>query len=116
MSKSRQTRYLHIKRINDLTPNMRRITLTGDDLISVPSQMAGGYVKLVFGSPDDSIVRTYTIAGQRIDENEVDIDFMLHGDHGVASSWAGKAKLSDAITMMGNGPRKKWIIQQTGSL
>ncbi|MBL1420535.1 MAG: siderophore-interacting protein [Alphaproteobacteria bacterium] len=44
-------------------------------------------------------MRTYTIRHIRRELNEVDIDFVLHGDEGPASAWAIKAKIGDEIQM-----------------
>lgn len=49
------------------------------------------------------IVRNYTV--RRIDRsaNELDIDFVLHGDSGPASAWAGRARPGDQIGMLSDG-------------
>ncbi len=95
MANKRKARQLFVKSSHNITPNMRRVTLHGDDLASFPEDSEGAYIKLVFEQKDtdNAIMRTYTIAGQRSDHNEIDIDFMLHTDsqssvHGIAAPWS----------------------------
>ena len=42
-------------------------------------------------------MRTYTIRQLRAEESEVDIDFVLHGETGPASTWATHAKPGDKL-------------------
>lgn len=86
---------------------MRRITLSGNDLSDFPDNMSGGYIKLIFSREGNykPNLRTYTIAQQRHDNNEIDIDFMLHGDSGLAASWANNAKVGDSIEIAGGSPK-----------
>lgn len=48
-------------------------------------------------------VRTYTV--RRVDHarGSIDIDFVVHGDTGVAGPWAANAKPGDALTFAGPG-------------
>ncbi len=106
----RKGRSLAVKSAYNLTPNMRRVTLQGDALSDFPTEVEGGYVKLLFpiANSDETIVRTYTVAQQRSQLNEIDIDFMLHGkadqDHsGVAATWSISVEPGDSMTIMGPG-------------
>jgi NADPH-dependent ferric siderophore reductase len=45
-------------------------------------------------------MRTYTIRRLRAERNEVDVDFVLHGDGGPASRWALSAKAGDGLQML----------------
>ncbi len=94
-----------------ITPHMLRITLGGEDIKNIPEDQESGYVKLVIPNddiqtPENSkpLMRTYTIRHQRSDS--IDIDFMLHGDSGLASNWAKHAKLNDTITIAGVGSKR----------
>ena len=94
-----------------LTPNMRRVTLQGTDLSDFPAHAEGGYFKLVFpgGDPERPTLRTYTVSQYRRDMNEIDVDFMLHGDAtgtvaGVAAAWALNARKGDGMSIFGPGP------------
>lgn len=114
---------LTVKSAEDLTPNMRRVTLHGDALNDFPANSEGAVIKLLFDTPglEKSPMRTYTISEQRISPNEIDIDFMLHNHmdilangaesdsvddttHGVAVPWSLKTKSGDQISFFGPGP------------
>ncbi|MCC4275034.1 siderophore-interacting protein [Marinomonas communis] len=98
-------RDLHVVRKQFVTPHMLRITLGGDALTDFPADRESGYVKLVFPTTDGSrLMRTYTIRHQR--QDELDIDFAVHGDSGVACHWALHAQQGDTITVGGPGPKK----------
>lgn len=100
-----KARQLQVLRKQFVTTNMLRITLGGNDLADFPEHQEGGYVKLIFPTTDGTqLMRTYTIRQQRADE--VDIDFAIHGDSGVACHWALSAKPGDEILVGGPGPKK----------
>jgi NADPH-dependent ferric siderophore reductase len=46
-------------------------------------------------------MRTFTIRELRASEHEMDVDFVLHGDLGPASSWAGRARPGDRVAILG---------------
>lgn len=48
-----------------------------------------------------AVMRSYTVAGQRPEEGEVDVDFVLHGDTGPATRWARGALPGDRVRMLG---------------
>lgn len=100
-----------------VTPNMIRVTLTGPDLASMPEAIAGGHCKLMLPGVDQDrdaffdqfsngprpTTRTYTIRYARPDKQEIDIDFVDHGDEGPASGWACRARPGDFIGFAGPG-------------
>lgn len=99
-------RQLQVIRTEQLTLNMLRVTLGGDGLGSFPPDQESAYIKLLFieeGS-DRPIVRTYTVRHQR--DDEIDVDFVLHGDMGPAANWAKKTKPGETILVRGPGPKK----------
>lgn len=81
-----------------------------------PDDAEGGYVKFSLppSANDRPISRTYSIRSQR--ENEIDIDFVLHGDGGPASRWAVGCQGGDTILVGGPGPKtlmdhhKDWFL------
>lgn len=100
-----QPRELTVIRKTQITPNMLRVTLGGDNIHTIPEDQESGYVKLIFPQGEAKpLVRTYTIRHQRADE--IDIDFMLHEDGGPASSWAKRTQADDTILVGGPGPKK----------
>ncbi|MEM6985948.1 MAG: siderophore-interacting protein [Pseudomonadota bacterium] len=118
--KARSARILTVKTARHLTPNMIRVTLIGDDLAGFPEGCEGGNCKLVL--PDlgetladftarvaagESLVhRTYTVRHYRAAEQELDIDFVAHGDRGPASRWATHAEPGSFLGFKGpSGPK-----------
>ncbi len=103
----RMSRALRVARCHSVTPNMRRITLTGDDLETFPEDQESGYIKLMLPCPGEQpYVRTYTVLRHRSDVNEIDVDFALHEGDAPASSWAAKAQVGDDIVITGPGAKK----------
>lgn len=118
-------REMKVVAVADITPHMRRITLTGSDLGRFATE-DNLHVRLFFpprGRPPvwptrgaDGViepvepalrpaVRKYTI--RRIDAAKglVDIDFLLHEDAGPGSDWARGAGEGDLLGMAGPGGR-----------
>jgi NADPH-dependent ferric siderophore reductase len=107
-----------------LTPHMIRLVLggTGFDTFK-PSEFADSYVKIVIVRDDvevgalpqpltlDSfnelpeeqrpVVRTYTVRRVDADRREITIDFVVHGEHGVAGPWASSAQPGQPAYLMG---------------
>lgn len=93
---------------------MLRITLGGDALKDFPQGQESAYIKLLFpqeSSDERPLMRTYTIRQQRPDE--IDVDFVMHDEHGPASAWASEAEPGDKILVAGPGARK--LISQDGN-
>ncbi|WP_235890027.1 siderophore-interacting protein [Maribrevibacterium harenarium] len=91
-----------------VTPNMLRITLKGNAVRDYPENHASGYIKLVFPQAEGRpLVRTYTIRAHQ--EDQIDVDFAIHGDHGdsgPACHWAQTCEIGDEILVGGPGPKK----------
>lgn len=120
-------RKLEVCRVQNLTPHMVRVTVTGADLEGFVSVSPDDHVKLFFpvegGAinaptmtpegpvyPEDvtpSPARDYTPRRYDARYNELDIDFVLHGE-GPASTWAEQVKVGDAIGV--GGPRGSMIV------
>lgn len=101
-------RTLAVKKIEDITPLMRRIYFTGDDLIGFVSHGPADHIKLFFGDPQQNQQgRYYTPRFYDKKNNELAIDFVLH-DSGIASNFAYNAKQGDTLIM--GGPRGSMII------
>lgn len=92
------------------TPVMRRIHFAAADLSTfADSGFTDRYVKLVFPQPGEEqpIVRTYTALDPRLDPatggGTLAIDFVTHGDVGVAGPWAQRAVVGDRLQARGPG-------------
>jgi NADPH-dependent ferric siderophore reductase len=110
MRQKRKARELTVTAVSQLTQNMCRITLHGEELASFPEDAEGVYFKLVFPGedPEKPVLRTYTVAQYRPGLNEIDVDFMLHmkpdgSAEGVAVPWAIKAQPGDRMSIFGPG-------------
>ena len=49
------------------------------------------------------MTRTYTLRGADPERQKVTIDFVVHGDKGIAAPWAAHAEPGDLLTMSGAG-------------
>lgn len=121
-----RTRRVRVVRTADIAPRLRRITVAGDDLAGFRADGPADHVKVFFPDPvtdiltvpepggfrspaaDGSlpILRDYTPVAFRAEGPagpELDLDFVLHGDHGVAGPWASRAQVGDELGI--GGPR-----------
>jgi len=91
------------------TPVIRRVHFAAADLSSFEqSVFTDRYVKLEFPQPGlDPVVRTYTALDPRLDPSTgagtLSIDFVTHGDVGVAGPWAQRAVAGDRLQARGPG-------------
>jgi NADPH-dependent ferric siderophore reductase len=107
-----------------LTPRMVRVVLGGDDLEGFGAgEFTDHYVKLLFppdGAPyappfDPAEIkgtypreqwprtRTYSVRAWDAERRRLTIDFVVHGDAGVAGPWAARAKPGDRLQLFGPG-------------
>ncbi|MDO9378588.1 MAG: siderophore-interacting protein [Nocardioidaceae bacterium] len=115
-----------VVRTEDLTPHLRRLVVTGpgiDAFLERDQGFTDRYVKLWFLHPDHTypdpvdvdvvratmpqeawpVVRTYTVRDVDAAARELTIDFVVHGDAGVAGPWAATAAPGDALWFVGPG-------------
>jgi len=89
-----------------LTPGMVRVVFGGDGLSGFePGACTDSYVKLLLQAPGTGqpVRRTYTVRRWDPAQGELTIDFVHHGDSGLAGSWAAAAKPGDRISLAGPG-------------
>lgn len=122
-----------VVRTQRLSPHMLRVTFGGPDLSGCTSAGHDQRIKLFFprpgqtepivpegqdwfaefrAMPDDirPPIRTFTISALRTEVHEVDVDFVLHGDLGPASTWAGRATPGDRVAILGPDARHTPIL------
>ncbi|HEY0249517.1 MAG TPA: siderophore-interacting protein [Gryllotalpicola sp.] len=111
-----------VAHVTDVTPRMRRVTLTGDELVGFASLGPADHVKLFFPDPVTGelvapvvdpegrmtqpstatpIARDFTPAGFRPDAAELDLDFFRHPDGGPAARWAEGAAAGARLAVAG---------------
>nr|GID89439.1 siderophore-interacting protein [Actinoplanes derwentensis] len=113
-----------VTRVEQLTPHMVRVVIGGDALTRIEAgQFSDHYIKVLFPQGDADypapfdmsviretmpretwpVVRTYTIRKWLPEIGEMWVDFVVHGDEGVAGPWAGRARPGDPFRFMGPG-------------
>ncbi|WP_069173360.1 siderophore-interacting protein [Streptomyces griseus] len=113
-----------VLRTEQITPHMVRVVLGGDGLAGF--SLAGftdHYIKLCFAPegadyahPFDMArireeyprelwptTRTYTVRSWDPATRELAVDFVVHGDEGLAGPWATRARPGDQVTFLGPG-------------
>jgi NADPH-dependent ferric siderophore reductase len=113
---------VEVVRTERISPHMLRVTFGGsfagcvsaglDQRIKLFLPLAGQTEPVVPEGPDwyteyrampedvKPPMRTFTIRELRVDQHEMDVDFVLHGDLGPASTWAGRAKPGDRVAIL----------------
>jgi NADPH-dependent ferric siderophore reductase len=92
-----------------LGPRLLRIVFGGGDLAEfAPEEFSDSYVKLKLpepgGDPGAPLrTRTYTVRDWDPARRRLSVDFVLHGDAGVAGPWAERAAVGDAAVLVGPG-------------
>ena len=86
-----------------LTPNLIRVVLGGDGLRDfVMPETTDTYVNLAFPTLEAATARRrYTVRAWDPATRELTIDFVVHGDEGVAGPWAAAARPGDILDFTG---------------
>lgn len=113
-----------VVRTQTLSPTLTRVVLGGPELARFqPSPASDAYVKISFPAPGVEyprpldperiraempqehwpVVRTYTVRSFDAAAVELTIDFVVHGDAGVAGPWAAAARPGDEVLLSGAG-------------
>lgn len=106
-------RHLTVKRIDEVTPSMRRLVLEGDDLAGFISLSPDDHIKLFLAQHGggEAVRRDYTPRRYDAEAGELWIEFALHGaaaQAGPATRWAAEAKIGDAVEI--GGPRGSAVV------
>lgn len=119
-------RMVQVARVTDVTPHMRRIVLSGEELAGFPADRQGAHVKVLIPRPGQEkpvlptlgpngpqwppadvrpFSRTYTIRHFNADSCELELDFVLHTPGGPAAQWARNAQPGTFVGIAGPGGR-----------
>lgn len=89
-----------VTEVSWLTPGMARVVLAGPDLEGFGAgSFTDHYVKCRFGDK----TRSYTVRDWDPERLRLTLDFVVHGDRGVAGPWAARAKPGDTLELTGPG-------------
>lgn len=120
----RRPRLAVVQAREQLAPNMVRVIFTGEDLLGLPDlNHTDHYIKILFAPlgagyrwPFDAeaikatrppeewpVTRTYTIRSLDRTANRMAVDFVVHGDEGLAGPWAAQATPGQTIGFYGPG-------------
>ena len=117
-----------VARARRLSPSFLRVTVTGDELVEFASNGYDQRIKVVLPLPGRGLddcpegpdwyaewralpperrnpLRTYTVRAARPLQQEIDVDFVLHGGSGPASAWAEQAASGDEVALIGPDAR-----------
>jgi NADPH-dependent ferric siderophore reductase len=87
-----------------LTPHMVRVVLGGEGLAGFAAgEFTDHYVKLRLPAGDEIKTRTYSVRVWDPETRHLTIDFVVHGDSGVAGPWAANAQPGDTVNLLGPG-------------
>jgi NADPH-dependent ferric siderophore reductase len=123
-----RTFLVEVSRVQRLSPSFVRVCFAGPDLDEFASGGADQRIKVVLPLPGRGVrdfplgpdwygqwrllpesrrnpLRSYTVRAARPLEREVDVDFVLHGPSGPASSWAADARPGDRLALVGPNAR-----------
>ncbi|MFF5856542.1 siderophore-interacting protein [Streptomyces sp. NPDC012751] len=122
--KPRKPHTAQVVRTERLTPHMQRVVLGGPGLAGFAADTCTDhYVKLLFGAlgttypePFDleriraefpreqwPVTRTYTVRDWDPERHELTLDFVIHGDDGLAGPWAARARPGETVRFLGPG-------------
>ncbi|MEU0004866.1 siderophore-interacting protein [Streptomyces sp. NPDC006314] len=122
--KPRKPHTAQVVRTERLTPHMQRVVLGGEGLAGFAADTCTDhYVKLLFGPPGViypepfdleliraefpreqwPVTRTYTVRAWDPEHRELTLDFVIHGDEGLAGPWAARAQPGETVRFMGPG-------------
>lgn len=123
-ARKRVMRTATVTGVQRLTPDMIRVHFEGPDLRTIePNEQTDRYIKLLFApegadyawpfDPDEvretrpreqwPVTRTYTIRTIDPSAGTMSVDFVVHGDTGLAGPWAAAAQPGDTLGFMGPG-------------
>jgi len=107
-----------------LSPHTVRITAGGPGFDALRmNEFTDKYAKIIFADPDlglmppydlaalreslppdrQPVTRTYTLRRTDVRRQQLVIDFVVHGDEGIAAPWAAHAQPGDILTLSGAG-------------
>lgn len=121
---ARQEHRMTVRRSEAVSPHLVRVWFAGEGVAAIAANDdTDRYVKLIFAPPgvvwpegltvaeiqesrppeEQPVLRTYTIRHVDAERQEVAVDFVVHGDEGVAGPWAAAAVEGEEVRFFGPG-------------
>ena len=115
---------LQVMKREQIAPHLVRLTLGGPGFETfVDKPVTDRYIKILFAKPelgltppydmdelrekldmqDLPVRRTYTVRGCDAEAGTIQVDFVVHGDEGLAGPWARDAQIGDTVCFSGPG-------------
>ena len=122
--RARPQAVLSVQRREQLNAHLVRIVAGGPGMAQFrPNDFTDKYVKLIFVDPglgltppydldelraslppeQRPVTRTYTVRSVDLDAQRLTLDFVTHGDEGLAAPWAAAAEPGDLLALTGAG-------------
>lgn len=119
--RNRRAKLAVVRRTERITPHMIRVVLSCDEYadngmtdhyvkllfpkagVEYPEPLDMGIVRETFPADQWPVMRTYTVRSWDEAAAELTIDFVHHGDEGVAGPWAANAQPGDKLWFSGPG-------------
>lgn len=122
--KNRPQAVLSVRRTEQLAPGLIRVVVGGEGFAQFhDNACTDKYVKIFFADPalgltppydldalrdrldpeDLPVTRTYTVRAVDAQAQELTLDFVVHGDEGLAGPWARAAQPGDVVALRGAG-------------
>jgi NADPH-dependent ferric siderophore reductase len=122
--RARPQAVLSVQRSEQLNPHLVRVVAGGPGLVHLrPNDFTDKYVKLIFVDPglgltppydlaelraslppeQRPVTRTYTVRSLDAGAQRLTLDFVTHGEEGLAAPWAARAEPGDVLTLSGAG-------------
>jgi NADPH-dependent ferric siderophore reductase len=122
------TGIVEVVSVDRITPRMARIGFAGPVLDEMPNDEPGEIVTFIWPAEGRDVLlpvegwrfppeaegqhsRNYSVRRFRRDVPDhgsvLEVDFVLHGDHGRATAWAGRAEVGQRLGIA--GPRMHWV-------
>jgi len=113
---------LQVLKREQITPHLVRLTLGGPGFANfVDKDVTDRYVKFLFAKPelglempynmdelrsklapeDMPVRRTYTVRRSDLEARTIEVDFVVHGDEGLAGKWARDTEIGSSICFAG---------------
>ena len=121
-SRPRPLRTATVTATERLSPQLVRLSFDCPDLVGSDLPFTDHYVKFLFppagadyawpfdpeairaATPEQSpVTRTYTLRSHDAETGAIDVDFVIHGDEGLAGPWAARAVPGDELGFFGPG-------------